>query len=61
MKNKIYSNKNDTYNPLNDPNSLINFLIRDREMMKVKGMQDTKEYADLCKIINDTIRQYKQS
>ena len=54
--NNVQSNK---YNPLNDPNSAINFLIKERELMKVKGQQDTKEFHDLCKIIDDTMRQYK--
>ena len=60
IKDNIINKKN-TYNPLNDPNSMINFLIRDRELMKVKGLQDTKEYADLERVIQETIRQYKQS
>ena len=59
MEKTANKSQNNNYNPLNDPSSLINFLIRDRELMKVKGMQDTKEYRDLCKIIDDTIRQYK--
>lgn len=59
MKRTDNNDQINNYNPLNDPNSAINFLIKERELMKVKGEQDTKEFHDLCKIIDDTIRQYK--
>lgn len=57
--NDLNGDKKKTYNPLNDPNSAINFLIREREMMRVSGKSDTREYRDLCKTIEDNLKRYK--
>lgn len=59
MNQNSQTNNDKSYDPKNDPNSVINFLIREREMLKVRGKTDTREYRDLCKIINENLRRYK--
>ena len=59
MEKTDNSNQNNKYNPLKDPNALIFFLIKERELMKVKGEQNSQAYIDLVKIIDDTMKQYK--
>ena len=48
------------YSPLDNPESGINFLIREKMMLKAKGKTDSREYQDLCKIIQDNLKSYKK-